>query len=403
MKEQKLIVKGNKVYIVNREKTKSLISHDAKYYMGLYNDYFKIYRQNRLIPNNSYLLFLTPKCNLNCSICYTKTKKAPIKEMPIDFIKSSIKEWKGVCISPFGGEPTLRKDLEKIIQVISESGNVPMLVTNGLKLADLNYLKRLKKAGLKSIVYQFDGFDDEVYKVLRGRKLVRIKMKALENIKKLSIPVSLDFTLTRNINEHELDKTIDYALKNNFVSQIVIRSYGHLGKKGLSDRNRFTIDEMINLVSRGYPAITKKRVYEFQRFLYTISILFRVSRCMNKHLYIIFRDGRTIHDLLDITSVQHLIKPGMSKAYALFVLLKSFRLSNLFDYFNIFTILPFKIFKAGGTKLSDLPHDMLSIDFSVMCEPATFNKDIADSCFCGEIRLPDGVLHRRSHINRIRN
>lgn len=32
-------------------------------------------------------------------------------------------------------------------------------------------------------------------------------------------------------------------------------------------------------------------------------------------------------------------------------------------------------------RISDLPHSIFSIDFAIMCEPETFNKDIADTCF----------------------
>jgi len=404
MKKEKLIVKESKVYIKSANGKEVVVSNDAKYYMGLHREYFSIYKQNKTHPNSVYLLFLTSKCNLNCPICYIQTNKVSIKEMPIDYIKGFLKGWRNVRLTLFGGEPTVRKDLDELIRIISSSGNIPILATNGLKLVDINYLKRLKKAGLASIVFQFDGFDDDVYKVLRGKKLVRKKIKALDNIKIMSIPISLEFTLARNINEKELKKTIDYALKNNFVNQIVIRSYGHLGKKGLDIKNRFTIDEMIDLVSKDYPMITKKKIYEFQKFLFTLSVLFRINRCMNKHLYIIFQDGRTIHDFLDITGIQRLIKPSMSKVYALYILLKSFRLSNIFDYFNIFTKIFIQFLNGLQISFSDLPSEMLCIDFSVMCEPITFNKDIADSCFCGEIRLPDGILHnKRGHINRIRN
>ncbi len=80
-----------------------------------------------------------------------------------------------------GGEPTLRKDLPELIHLVSESGNIADLATNGIRIAkDINYLKALKKSGLKSVFIWVDTFKDEdVSKRIRGDNFISYKLKAL--------------------------------------------------------------------------------------------------------------------------------------------------------------------------------------------------------------------------------
>lgn len=54
--------------------------------------------------------------------------------------------------------------------------------TNGIKLAaDPEYAKRLKEAGLDLIYLQFDGLDEDIYRHIRGREMLDIKLRAVEN------------------------------------------------------------------------------------------------------------------------------------------------------------------------------------------------------------------------------
>ena len=72
-----------------------------------------------------------------------------------------------------GGEPTVRDDLPELIRMGREKGfTFFQLNTNGLRLAEEpGYAEALKEAGLSCVFLQFDGVDDSVYEVLRGRAL----------------------------------------------------------------------------------------------------------------------------------------------------------------------------------------------------------------------------------------
>lgn len=75
----------------------------------------------------------------------------------------------------YGAEPTLRDDLEQWIGLIKHYGHLVNMHTNGIKIADYAYLKKLKDSGLGYVSLQFDGFDDKIYNKLRGQNLLGLK------------------------------------------------------------------------------------------------------------------------------------------------------------------------------------------------------------------------------------
>jgi len=141
--------------------------------------------------------------------------------MSIEEVKEKIKKYTSQNICVTGGEPTLRKDLFEIIKTIKNSGNVPGIITNGLKLVDENYVKQLKKSGLSFIALQFDGFNKTANKVLRGEDFLEEKLKALENIKKVGgLRVQLVSVVDRETNAGEMSNIIHFALENEFIGKI---------------------------------------------------------------------------------------------------------------------------------------------------------------------------------------
>jgi MoaA/NifB/PqqE/SkfB family radical SAM enzyme len=177
---------------------------------------------------NIYLL-LTSFCNSDCKMCFDKYSR-PRGEMTFDFIKEKLKIFKNKQIYLSGGEPTLRDDLPEIIKLVTESGNIPVLLTNGLKLSDVAYLRRLKRNGLGFIYLSLDGLKEEIYERLRGGKFeYKLKLQALENIKKEKIRTVITTTLVKGINNDQVKGLIDYAKKHNFISEISFRPL-YLGK-----------------------------------------------------------------------------------------------------------------------------------------------------------------------------
>lgn len=163
-------------------------------------------------------LYLTGKCNLDCPVCFSSVRG----EMGLESIRKLLEvENKWIILT--GGEPTLREDLPEIIEMVKESGNIPMLQTNGVKLTNRDYAKKLKEKGLKYVQLSFNGFNEEVYEEIYGSKsLLKVKLKALENLEELGFRVSLSMTVKKGMEE-PIRETLDYALEHDFVKEVVIR------------------------------------------------------------------------------------------------------------------------------------------------------------------------------------
>ena len=204
------------------------------------------------------LLEVAKGCNQNCDYCFASS--ADSENEPFF---SEIVEWMEYLMKiggkrPFniqlsGGEPTIRDDLADIIRAGKKLGfPYIQLNTNGLRLAeDENYVKQLKEAGLSSVFLQFDGTDDEIYEKLRGRKLIDIKKKALENCARHEIGTVLVPTLVPGVNTDNIGEIIRFALKRlPYVRGVHFQPVSYFGRYPLqpSDSDRITLPEVIRAI-----------------------------------------------------------------------------------------------------------------------------------------------------------
>jgi MoaA/NifB/PqqE/SkfB family radical SAM enzyme len=201
-----------------------LVEKDASFYKKVMNREFK---KEPLF--NKLDLPVSFSCNLNCNVCYAP--KRNIEEIPSDELKETIRSFDGTYVSLAGGEPTMRDDLLDIIRFTIKNKKIPVLVTNGIKLADMSYVKNLEDAGLRLVNFSFNGFDDKIYEKLNGKKMLDLKLKALNNLKKTRILTGISMMIERGLNEEEIQKAIDYCLANNpSIYELRIKSSNIVGR-----------------------------------------------------------------------------------------------------------------------------------------------------------------------------
>ncbi len=193
---------------------------------------------------------VTHKCNMECANCYS-----PIRDLPDvpqkDLLSFFRKLGRKTEVRFTGGEPTLRSDLPVLIKETLGMGHRVAIMTNGLKLADLEYCKQLKEAGLKFVCISMNGADDDkVYEKLDHRKCAALKMAALENIVKLGFFININCILVKGVNEHT-PKRLAELLKNRNINGVIrLRNIGKLGRH-MSGSN-FTFDELIELMATSF-------------------------------------------------------------------------------------------------------------------------------------------------------
>ena len=131
------------------------------------------------------------RCNMECANCYLPNRDLPDipKTLLIDFFQKFKKPTEFRFI---GGEPTLHKDLPELIEVATNLGHRTTIATNGLRTSSLDYLTKLKNAGLKTVYLSMTGWDnDEIYKITDNMKCAKKKMNTLYNALKLRLRISV--------------------------------------------------------------------------------------------------------------------------------------------------------------------------------------------------------------------
>lgn len=121
---------------------------------------------------------LTAPLRLDCALTYrlpalTGVEYAPVKrvarELTTDEWKTILKQaWEfGIPQITFtGGEPTLRDDLLYLIAEAEKNGQVCGLLTDGLRLADQQYLSILLQTGLDHILFLLQPMNHESWQAL---------------------------------------------------------------------------------------------------------------------------------------------------------------------------------------------------------------------------------------------
>ena len=178
------------------------------------------------------IIEITNRCNLRCPICYASAgddngagdlSKEQIREI-LEYTQANNYPLRVRGVGNSGGEATLRDDLPEIIQMEKDLGfDYILIMTNGLRLAeDIEYFKKLRD--LEAWLYlQFDGVTPEPYIKTRGRDILPIKEKVIENARKIGYnKIALIPTVVKGVNDDQVGAILRYAAENSDVIKFVV-------------------------------------------------------------------------------------------------------------------------------------------------------------------------------------
>jgi hypothetical protein len=132
-----------------------------------------------------------------------------------------------------GGEPTMHPDFFKIVEMAKDRPIKHLMVnTNGVRIAqDEGFAERLAETKEDFEVYlQFDSFERDPLIQLRGADLRRVRLDALEKLNRYNISTNLVVTLKKGLNDHEIGKTIDFALTQPCVRGVTFQPIQDAGR-----------------------------------------------------------------------------------------------------------------------------------------------------------------------------
>ena len=187
------------------------------------------------------VMYVGFECNANCDFCYYKHMK-PEKRKWINIIKLKAQarlfreKYNNKSVDITGGEPTLHPEITSLVSYCHEIGLEPTLITNGIKIADIEFLKQLKEAGLSDLLISVQGYKSEMDGITHVKGHYKKIDEALDNCGKLGIPFRTNTVLIKK-NYKSLPKIAEYVTKKGakVVNFISFNPYYDWGSKGEID------------------------------------------------------------------------------------------------------------------------------------------------------------------------
>ncbi|MGH9739357.1 MAG: radical SAM protein, partial [Candidatus Acidiferrales bacterium] len=193
-------------------------------------------------------------CNMNCPLCFSEARPGfnltleEVEQMLDDLVRT---EGAPEVLQFSGGEPTIHPQIIEFVRAAKARGiRHVMINTNGKRIArDDGFLESLNEVR-PSIYFQFDGFDAETYRILRGEpNILGEKIRALDRLAEIGLNVTLVPAIERGVNEHEVGRIIEFAIKHPAVHGINFQPAFRAGRHvGHDPMNRMTIPDVLKLI-----------------------------------------------------------------------------------------------------------------------------------------------------------
>ncbi len=194
---------------------------------------------------------ITSACNLDCPICYTVNKNEDAyrtsKEEMQKILEHLVQDHETVDIINFtGGEPTMHPQLPEFLQMCKDAGVRRLTIsTNGLKLKDEEYVKRLGALDAR-IVLSLDTFKADVDKKMLGANTVKTKLQVLDLLEKHDVTATILPAVAMGLNDAEVGQLWDLVTKRRNICSLELHTLTFTGQGGVGfDRSaRITIPDL---------------------------------------------------------------------------------------------------------------------------------------------------------------
>ena len=170
---------------------------------------------------------VTDRCNFRCQYCmpeegmdWTPREDLLTFEEIERLAKLLVHRFGIESIRLTGGEPTVRANLNKLIEKLAKLDVDLSLTTNGATLPLV--AQDLYEAGLNRINISLDTLDPERFKSLTRRDNLKQVLQGIEAAKAVGFdPVKINMVVMKGINDDEVLDFISYGRENNVVVRFI--------------------------------------------------------------------------------------------------------------------------------------------------------------------------------------
>eukprot|EP01122_Echinamoeba_exundans_P015511 TRINITY_DN738_c0_g2_i1.p2 TRINITY_DN738_c0_g2~~TRINITY_DN738_c0_g2_i1.p2 ORF type:complete len:426 (-),score=28.37 TRINITY_DN738_c0_g2_i1:350-1627(-) len=217
--------------------------------------------------HHNYLrISLTERCNLRCVYCMPEegVELTPHSDLLTTdeiirlanlFVKAGVDK-----IRLTGGEPTVRKDVEEVVERLNGLRSIGLktiaMTSNALALH--RKLPKLKAAGLNALNISLDTLDEAKFERIARRPGLNQVLKSIHTALDIGIsPLKINCVVMRGVNDDEvLDFvrwTKDWPLHVRFIEYMPFQGGGHW-----NDAKIMTMHDMVTLIRTKYPTFERK-------------------------------------------------------------------------------------------------------------------------------------------------
>ena len=215
-------------------------------------------------PVRDLRISVTDRCNFRCTYCMPKEvfgRDYPflpradvltfeeITRLARIFVAHGVEK-----VRLTGGEPLLRKDIERLIQMLSRIEGLKdlTLTTNGSLLA--RKAEALKTAGLQRVTVSLDSLDDSVFSAMNdvGFPVARV-LEGIDAATRVGLtPIKINMVVKRGVNEHHVvDMAGHFRGTGHIVRFIEFMDVGHSNGWRMDDV--VPAAEVIRLIDEQWP------------------------------------------------------------------------------------------------------------------------------------------------------
>lgn len=333
-------------------------------------------------------------CNMDCPLCFANAGAGfNLTLEEVEGMLDHLVETEGhpEVVQFSGGEPSIHPQIIEMIRAAKQRYiKYVMLNTNGKRIAeDDAFLEQLNEVR-PSIYFQFDGFERETYRMLRGEPdILSQKLRALDRLAQIGLYVVLVPAIAHEVNVHEVGKIVSFAIEHPAVRGINFQPAFYSGRYGAHDpMQRLTIPDILKALQEQTDGLLK--VSDFvpvpccfptcNSVTYALidgETVLPLPRVLNVEDYLDYVTNRAVPDLSeDIKAALEGLwsssaVPGSTKAAQQFAI--SCAACNVSD----------------GLDLAAFARNIFMIMLQDFMDPWTFNQKNVMKC-CKEILLPDG-------------
>lgn len=268
------------------------------------------------------VISVTNACNLRCPICFTYNRADTLYNMPVDEM-ARIVDWiiessrQVDLINITGGEPALHPQILDILRLCKrpQIGRVTMN-SNGILLAE-NYELCQRLAELEVyVILSLNTFDPAASQLLHGRDLTEIKARAINNLSRAGVKMTLLNVLIRSINESSIRQLLELLRTNDNVLSLMVQTMTYTGQGGGTFKNsgHIPVDEAARIVCSQSTGQVK-----FEDFCTRPSahpLCYMVCYALrNKNALLPFARFAPIDKVKELIADSYLIRPGTTNDF----------------------------------------------------------------------------------------